>query len=259
MWKWFSGAAVSSETADWMAECFSWAMQNFDVERFRNATPLILPTDKFFPQRIDNPAAMAHYILQQVVSYSGLQSWPWRLVPDYNFEPVEPPLLGLSPAVRGDDASGLNLMMGENGPQELVVAFTVDQITKPQDLVASMAHGVAQHMLWQSQLIPPGGPAYFLQATEVLAVFMGFGVMVTNSAYNFRGSCARCYNPRANRQSSLSESECLYALTLFCQLKKIDRRDAGKYLKKYLLDAFKTAERQVNKHPCTSELLQLSV
>lgn len=259
MWNWLSRAAVSSETADWLAECFSWAMQNFDVERFRAQTPLILPTVAFFPEQVSSQHGMAEYVLRRVVHFSGLQAWPWRLMAPQDFVAEIPPLLGLSAAVRGDDVSGLNLMRTQDAPPELLVSYSPEQTAKPQDLVATMAHGVAQHMLWQSQLTPPGGPDYFVQAAEVLAVFMGFGVMVTNSAYTFKGSCAKCYNPRADRQASLSESECLYALALFCNLQNLDRRQVAKHLKPYLAASFKSAERQISKHPGTHYLRELAV
>ena len=256
MWQWFTRAAVSDETADWLAECFSWAMQNFDVKCFREITPLVLPTNEFFPKQVESIDGMAQYVFGQVVTYSGLQNWPWQLLPPTQFVAVAPPVLGLNPNVRGDDE--VQAVVPANDLLKLQMTYTPDQVAKPQDLVATMAHGVAQHMLWQSQLTPPGGQEYFLQAAEVLTVFMGFGVMVANSAYSFRGSCAKCYNPRANRQASLSESECLYALALFCYLKNIDRRVVAKHVKKYLRPALKSAFRQIERHPGTSHLQALA-
>lgn len=256
MWQWFTRAAVSDETADWLAECFGWAMQNFDANCFSEKTPLVLPTNEFFPEQVESIDGMAQYVFGQIVTYGGLRSWPWRLLPPSQFVASAPPVLGLNPAVRGDDE--VQAVVPANASLELQMTYTPDQVAKPQDLVATMGHGVAQHMLWQSQLAPPGGQDYFLQAAEVLAVFMGFGVMVVNSAYSFRGSCAKCYNPKANRQASLSESECVYALALFCYLKKIDRRVVAKHVKKYLRPALKSAFRQIERHPGTSHLQALA-
>ena len=78
-------------------------------------------------------------------------------------------------------------------------------------------------------------------------MFMGFGVMLANSAYTFRGSCARCYNPRANRQASLSEAESVYALALFAHRKQIPRGDVFKHLKPYLKTSYKVAVRQIER------------
>lgn len=256
MFSFFSRAAVSSETADWIAECFSWAMQNFDVTRFREGTDLVLPNDKFFPKKVESPEAMAAYILERVSVFAGVADWPWRLVRPESFKLQAPPLLGLNPSVRVDSDNNAYAVV-DNFGQDLQVTFLREQTAKPQDLTASFAQAVAQHMLWQSQLTPPGGPEYFMQTAEVLAIFMGFGVMVTNSAYTFRGSCARCYNPRANRQASLSESECVYALALFADLKGVARDDILPYLKKYLRTAYKSAEKQLDKHPGAPHLREL--
>jgi len=101
--------------------------------------------------------------------------------------------------------------------------------------------------LWQSQLSPPGGLEYFEQASEVLAHFSGFGLMLTNSAYTYRGGCGRCYNPRANRQASLSESESVYALALFCYLKQVPASAVFKYLKPHLKGSYKLALKQIKR------------
>jgi hypothetical protein len=80
---------------------------------------------------------------------------------------------------------------------------------------------MTQHLVAQSQLVPIGGENYFAEATEIVAVFMGFGILMSNSAYTFRGSCGRCYNADANRHASLSEDKMIFALAIFCRLKGI--------------------------------------
>lgn len=268
MLSFLSRSAVSSETSDWLAECFSWAMQNFDREYFRHQTALVLPTDEFFPSQVDSPDAMARYVFQRVVTLAGVSAWPWHLLEAQGFIAEQPPLLGLNANVRGGEAApmvsqadlvGQDLLVAqsEHKQSRLLMSYIPDQVSKPQDLIASMANGIAQHVLWQSQLTPPGGQSYFMQAAEVLAIFMGFGIMSTNSAYAFRGSCAKCYNPRANRQSSLSESECVYALALFCELKGLSPKHVMKHLKPYLKSAFKSSFRQIGRHSGTPHLNHL--
>lgn len=91
----------------------------------------------------------------------------------------------------------------------------------------------------------------FDATSELLAVFMGFGIMIANSAYTFRGSCARCYDPRANRNAALSEDEAIYCLALFCHLKNIENKRVTRYLKGYLRGSFKKARKQV-KQDCAN-------
>ena len=101
----------------------------------------------------------------------------------------------------------------------------------------------------QSQQIPPGGATYFNASTEIVAIFMGFGVMMANSAYTFRGGCGSCYNAQANRQATLSEENVIFALALFCRLKGIKTADATRHLKGYLRTNFKQALKQIEREP----------
>jgi len=116
----------------------------------------------------------------------------------------------------------------------------------------------AMHLLKEASQPPPGGIEYAVEASEVLAVFMGFGVLFSNSAYTFRGGCGSCYNASANRQASLSESEILFALAVFCHLKKIDTKSATQGLKKHLKSSFAIARRQVEKMLAFDQTLTLA-
>lgn len=128
----------------------------------------------------------------------------------------------------------------------LPLSYQPQQTLKPEDLSSSFAHLLAQHMVAQSQQLPPGGRDYFIEATEVVAIFMGFGVMMVNSAYAFKGGCGSCYNASANRQASLSENEVVFALAVFCQLKNIPTRQATAHLKPHLRASFKRAVKQID-------------
>lgn len=240
MLHWLQKTLISSEAADWIDDCSLWAIQNFNSDLFRSQTRLILPDASDFPEKISGPEPMARYILSRVAELSGVAHWPWQLCDARAASPTAPPLL--PPELRQRNP---NVPSVPKQTAALQVPFVIDQVAKPQDLVASIAHTCAQHILWQSQQTPPGGMAYFEQAAEVLAVFSGFGIMLANSAYTYRGSCARCYNPRANRQAALSESESVYALALFCHSKSIPSGEVLKHLKPYLKSSFKIASRQV--------------
>lgn len=257
MLHWLQKQLVSPETADWIDECAHWAITQFDSQAFWRHARLILPDATDFPERVEGPGPMAQYVLERVTELAGVNHWPWQLIDVRTAPPANPHLLTIETSKRFIEPS--NTDTGDRGLAPLQVPFVIDQITKPQDLVASLAHTCAQHMLWQSQQMPPGGHAYFEQAAEILAVFSGFGIMLTNSAYTYRGSCARCYNPRANRQASLSESESIYALALFCHLKKQPRSTVFKYLKPHLRSSFKVATKQIHDRLSTHRLFEEGV
>jgi hypothetical protein len=85
---------------------------------------------------------------------------------------------------------------------------------------------------------------------------MGFGIMVANSAYTFRGGCGSCYNPLAERSAFLSQDEATFALALFCELKGVSQDAALSYLKKYLRPVFKKACKEIRHNSSETDRLK---
>lgn len=250
MLHWFQKTLISDTSADWIHACMAWALEHFDAATFASRTVLVTPDAKYFPSPVTSAEEMAQYVLKRVTELAGLEQWPWRLTPAELCPSQSPALLHLPVDQR--HTSEASPAMQE---QSLAIPFNPQQLKKPQDLVASTAQNCAQHMLWQSQLMPPGGANFFQQTAEVLAVFLGFGIVLTNSAYTFRGSCAKCYDPRANRQASLSEAEVLYALALFCRLKDIPATEVVPHLKPHLRGNYKVCIKQVDRHASAPPVL----
>lgn len=242
MLHWLSNKLVADESAQWITECAQWIIAHFDQESFWQRTQLVTPDASYFPAKLNNQEEMAAYVLTRVTQLAGVADWPWVLQPAQRCSTGLPPLLEIDPRYRHKNGVVPPQVTGAT----LEVPFVVEQMQKPQDFVASTAHACAQHILWQSRLPVPGGPEFFQQTAEVLAVFLGFGIVMANSAYTFRGSCAKCYNPRANRQANLSESEAVFALALFCTIKSEHKKNVLKHLKPYLRGAYKVALRQAN-------------
>ncbi|HEY6528444.1 MAG TPA: hypothetical protein VIZ65_07105 [Cellvibrionaceae bacterium] len=232
---------ISEASANWIEACFAWSNEHFDGQRFLHNTRLIQPINQDFPGRVDSPTAMAETVLNHVINYSGVNHWPLRLAHLTSDAINQPPLLALNPNSRSGD-----LTSTQWAPNEILpIYFHPEQCKKPGDLAATFATVLAQHMMMQARQTPPGGLEFFSNAAEVLAVFMGFGVLLANSAYNFRGSCAKCYNPMANRQAELSEAEVVYALALFIHTKNIPLKQASIHLKPHLKSLLKKAHRYI--------------
>lgn len=140
--------------------------------------------------------------------------------------------------------------------QPLQVFYSPQQTLKPEDMAASYAHVLAQHLLVQGRVLPPGGQNLFAEASELLASFMGFGVLLANSSYTIRGGCGSCYNAMANRQPALTEYDNVFVLALFCTLKGIDRKTATRHLKKHLHKPYKMALQQIQANPEALSKLQ---
>ncbi|QUM76852.1 hypothetical protein HWV00_11725 [Moritella sp. 24] len=244
---------IDDASCDWMFDTFSWALMHFDHQEFFQRTQLIQPTNDYFPGNVDSRHGMADTIFNNVVKYAGLGHWPLQLQAPQCFSNQPPALLDLS-AIQRDSSTKSNLP-ALIASQPLAMTYNPQQASKPGDLASSYAHHLAQHLVAQSQKLPPGGNEYFNASTEVVAIFMGFGVMMANSAYTFRGGCGSCYNAQANRQATLSEDNVIFALALFCRLKAIPTAEATKHLKGYLRRNFKQALKQIDREPARLQQL----
>lgn len=245
---------VDENTADFIFSTVAWVLQNFDHDEFFKRTRLVAPSNDFFPGRVSSVDEKAKTIFQHTLRYSGLLHWPFELRslvdPGLNSESlIQPsPQPELAVIQRNSFPQGLvdtsvPVIITE---QPLFVFYNPQQTLKPEDLSASYAHVIAQHLVIQSGQLPPGGSQFFAEASEVLASMMGFGILLSNSAYTFRGGCGSCYNAMANRQPALTEVDSVFVFALFCRLKGIDYASATKHLKKYLRPNYKRAMKQIN-------------
>jgi len=227
---------------DWLHQAYTWCLQNFDRSVFENHTILVIPDDTHFPGKENNIDDMANLIFTHVQRYSGLSHWPCQVRDATQLISIEAPKIKTLGSLRNDQTNSLQL--AEETPA-YVIPYNSHQVNNPEALIASYAHVLAYYLGTMANQTPPGGNEYWPQTTEILAIFMGFGLMFANSAYTFRGGCGSCYNPLANRDAALSEYEATYALAIFCVLKKIDNQKVLPHLKKYLRSHYKRAKKEI--------------
>ncbi len=246
---------IEPAASEWIFEGFGWALQNFDAEVFFSDTVLVRPTNEFFPGKVDSVHGMAEIIFDRVKSYAGISHWPTVVQDQRQCQSVESQHITIQGALRGprgiaDDSVADN--------QRLVIPYNPQQINNPEGMIATYAHILSHHMGRIAKAPPPGGVDNWPQATELLAIFLGFGFMFANSAYNFRGGCGSCYNPYAQRDAYLSEAEATYALALFCQLKEIPNSDVTPYLKRHLRGVYRKSVKGIsNEAQAVDQLKQM--
>ncbi|MGD8592569.1 MAG: hypothetical protein PVF82_07035 [Gammaproteobacteria bacterium] len=237
---------LDEDTTHWLFDAFAWSLKNFDSQVFYQETILVTPSNQHFPGRESSAHGMADLIFEQVKTHAGLKHWPCHLVDNNDPRLNAPAQVMLEGPLRGSqaDSNSVNTAQAEEARQ-LLVPYNINQLAKPEALIANYAHILAHYLGQTAGELPPGGEPFWPQATELLAIFMGFGVMVANSAYTFRGGCGSCYNPLAERSAFLSQDEATYALAIFCVLKDIPTSAVLPHLKKYLRPVFKTAIKEI--------------
>ncbi|MEW6992398.1 hypothetical protein AADZ91_17145 [Colwelliaceae bacterium 6441] len=244
---------VDDNTRQWIFDTFSWAIEHFNIQVFQQETRLVLPTNDYYPGRVASVEEMAKNIFDHTLNYAGMKNWPFELISPHQTISLELPLLKVNNALRGEKAE----IAIADEQQSIPLTFNPAQINQPQDLIASYAQQLATVLVLQQKVLPPGGKDLIPQAIDVLACVMGFGVIFANTAYQFKGGCGSCYNPKANRQAALPEHEMLYCLAVFNHLKNIDNKHVIPHLKSHLRGEYKKMKKEVSRFSPSQPTLQI--
>ncbi len=226
--------------AGWMFDVYAWALRNFDPAMFRDETFLVTPSNEHFPGRANSPDEMANLIFDRVVVYAGMTHWPLKLVP--------PGSCVLEPAaevrvVAG--ARGSRAVAAAESPASLTLSYDPDYLNNPEAMIAVFAHTLAHYLGASANEPAPGGTDNWPHVTEILAVFLGFGLMFANTALVLpRGGC--CGGTVVRRQAYVSQHDITYALAIFSALKGVPHKEVLQHLKKPLRGHFKQALREIN-------------
>ena len=253
MFGWSRNRILLEETStQWLFEAFAWALENFDADFFYDHTVLVLPTNEFFPGRVASVQEMSSLIFSQVKRYAGVGHWPTLVVEQSACPLLGRPEVEIKGALRGPEGIADNSVSDD---QRLLIPYNPQQISNPEGMIATFVHVLAHYMGQMARTPPPGGAGYWPHVTELLAIYLGFGLMFANSAFTFRGGCGSCYNPNANRDAYLSERETTYALAIFAVLKGIPNSSVTAHLKGHLRGFYKKAVKEIDRR--AAELARL--
>jgi len=238
---------LDEESIQWILDCYSWALQNFDAQVFYNETILVVPSNEHFGGKDDSPEGRAKLILEQVKRHAGMANWPVFMVDEQEFiasnVAVNPPKILYNGTARGEQALVPQLTESND---RLLVAYQPELLRNPQALISNYVQMLAHYLGSTAQQPPPGGSDNWPHVTELLGVFLGFGLMFANTAYNVRvSSCGSCQGPSAERINYLSQYDISYALAIFSVLKEIPNKQVTAYLKKTLHPYYKKAVKDV--------------
>ena len=219
---------IEPELRAWIYDSFRWALENFDAKFFWRDTQLVKPNDSFFPDRIENEIDLVEKIFSRVKQYAGMSEWKTRLV-------AQRP---------GADAKVAPTVAMANMPQTPAGTFSMSRLSgnakitydprhvkEPEKLIATFAHELSHYLATDTRRTPPGGKRNWEFATDLLSVYLGFGIFACNSAYTFRQYMNfDSQGWETERIGYLSQEGLVYSLAVFCGLKEIDRKDVVPFL-----------------------------
>ncbi|NQY88352.1 MAG: hypothetical protein HRT51_11525 [Colwellia sp.] len=259
---------IDDESKEWIFDTFAWCIEQLDSDFFNHKSELILPNNSFYPGSSSSVEEMAAIIFANTSKYTGMASWPLRLVSNDSFTPKPMPQLSFESRLRGENANISANATAEKSSQvssavsykvegeQLIptippstptidIAFHPSQLNQPQDFIAYLVQSQAAILVNQHGQLTPGGKEVLAQTIDLVACFMGFGVIFANTAYQFKGGCGSCNNRNLNRQAALPELETVYALALFSVIKGSDIKPIKKELKSHLYKPFRQAHKEI--------------
>ena len=153
----------------------------------------VLPSDEYFPDRYDGSAAAAERLFERVCSYMQVARAQIELeiFPDETEELREtlPYWSGGSDGCAGlythDSAADRDKKSGDRDSPRMLIALRSTLLKDPIALVATVAHELGHVILLGGGLMDPATPDHE-PMTDLLTVFLGFGIFTANSAARFR-------------------------------------------------------------------------
>ncbi len=250
-----SKSLLDPDTVDWIFAMFSWALRNFGTDVFYDVTILVTPSNRHFPDKVTEPGEVAVSTFQRVRAHAGMDQWQCTLIAQ---EPDTDTRIGatisIENAPRGP-AGTFSVSRTDDDKSKVVISFNPELVRYPEALVATFAHELAHYLAATCQELSPGGEEYHEHATDLLAVFLGFGIFQANNAFHFQQfTDGNLQGWSYRRLGYLSQYELVYTLALFCALKEINYKTVHRYLKDPLCSYYKKAIKEIRMNPKLEEL-----
>ena len=240
----FKTKPLLSETdREFQVETFRWLLRNFGGKDFYEDTVLVLPTKEYFPDKVDSEDEAVKATFARVKEYAGMQEW--QCILERQEDNIDPRVNEYM-QVENTPVAPLGTFSA-NDNNEIIITYNPAIVANPTNLVATFAHELAHYLTGGCKEPPPGGWDNWEFATDLAAVFMGFGIFMANSAFSFRQfQSASAMGWQAQRNGYLSEVEYAYALAIFCKLKNLDEHQPLPLLDKGISKLYRKSLVEIN-------------
>ena len=202
MFRWLKGESrcpVGPELQAWLEGRVAWIAREFGIERLREQ--LVLPNDAFFPDAYNGTEDDVRRLFERVCEYMEVD--PSRVNLRFSKTGDRRALPYLDD---GADEGGLH----QDADGRAIIQVEESQFSDPLKLVAAFARELAHvHLHGDNRLQEDADDGELV--TDLLAVFLGFGVFVANAAL---GSTAFL-----GLVEGLTDSEYAYALGILAWLR----------------------------------------
>lgn len=128
------------------------------------------------------------------------------------------------------------------------ITYNPKTLSDPESYIATVAHELAHYLMLHADELPPGGIENHEYATDALAVVMGFGVFLSNTAFQFsQYTSVDSQGWSTQTQGYLSQYELVYCLAIFAALKNIPKSSVLQHLKPSLRGFYRKCEKELTR------------
>jgi hypothetical protein len=238
---------IDTDELDWILACFRWFAIEFEERDRPRRNAMVLPDAETFPPSRAQGHDRAIELFETVKRHAGMVDWQCDLVPGAAAREHRVATgLALRHITKPEPLGTFSYVNGRYR-----ITYDPAEIDRPHNLVSIFAHELAHYLLHTARTPPPGGRDLQEQATDLAAVYLGFGLFMTNSARDFAQFQDFAEQGwRMRRQGYLSEMELTTGLAVFVRLSGADARAAERELKDYLRSPFRKALKALDRlHP----------
>ena len=230
---WVSRSDLPDEsTIEWLFDVYRWLLeQTGGYTAFQSRARLVLPTDEFFPISRDlEGGALAQALFAAARSHAGMAARPCQLIAHHE-EPTAKDLLGARAIGAFSNSGAAGIFHGADAGRG-IISYAPSGLRDPETFLATLAHELGHFLMHDFTREVPGSEQAREPATDVCAIFLGFGVFSANSAFRFeQHQDAFIQGWSYRRLGYLGERELAYALAIFLALLGSDARGAATHLR----------------------------
>jgi hypothetical protein len=249
VWPFSRKSFLDAEDETWQLETWACFLRHFGGIADLRLSPLVTPTSDFFPPTDATGDSRAQHVFDCVRHHSGMTDWPCKLIA----QPVRPEarvseFVFLTPVDKG-------LPLGTFGVSDNEVAITYDpgSLNDSVTLIATFAHELAHYRLAPLLEDLPGGEDMHEFATDLMTIYMGFGLFGANRAFNFTQHQSFMGQGWGwSRQGYLPERAWAFGLATFLHFRGESANDVRPYLKPHLYSDLRKAKRYLERRPLVS-------
>jgi hypothetical protein len=239
--KLFGETLPDDDVIRWIFATYEWFfLYHGGFDKFLRERSLIAPLNKNFPTTTHGDHNMAWEIFQQVKAYSGMKDWYCNLEV-LREQPRRPREKWKGDSIDNEDGEAAGTFsMGWNN-DNATITYAPDQLERPHSLVAVFAHELSHYFLANTPIDPPVGPKAEEPATDLCAVYLGFGIFMCNAVKEYGSGAV------ISRQGYLEEHTLAFALAIFTELHSQDANSTAKHLHTNPRSYYHSAVKDIHK------------